>query len=121
KESLAFTEANQSISGGIDLRGRRWRRDNDKLGAAFVTNGLSGDHRQYLALGGSGALLGDGKLTYGKERIFETYYTFKIRAGVYAAADIQRIWNPGYNRDRGGVFVAALRLHLEGALFNSPR
>ena len=121
KESLAFTEANQSLSAGFDLRGKPWRRTNDKLGVAVVSNGLSADHRQYLALGGIGVLLGDGKLNYGREQILETYYTFKIWRGIYASADLQRIWNPGYNRDRGGVFIGALRLHLEGVLLNNPR
>jgi len=121
KESLAFTEANQSFSGGFDLRGKLWRRADDKLGTAFVANALAGDHRQYLALGGLGILLGDGRLNYGRERILETYYTFKLWRGVYAAADLQRIDNPGYNRDRGGVFVVALRLHLEGSILNNPR
>jgi hypothetical protein len=31
-------------------------------------------------------------------------------------ADVQRIWNPGYNRDRGPVWVGSLRLHVEGLL-----
>jgi carbohydrate-selective porin OprB len=65
--------------------------------------------------------LGDGRLNYDRERILETYYTFKIWRGVSGAADLQYIWNPGYNRDRGPVPVFALRLHLEGALFNTPR
>lgn len=121
KESLAFTEANQSVSGGFDLRGKLWKRPDDKIGAALVLNGLSGDHREYLALGGLGVLLGDGKLNYGRERIVEAYYTFKLWRGIYAAADLQRIWSPGYNRDRGPVLVPALRLHLEGALFTNPR
>ena len=105
----------------MDLRGKDWTRPDDKFGAALVANALSGDHRLYLALGGLGALLGDGRLNYGRERILETYYTFKIWRGVSGAADLQYIWNPGYNRDRGPVPVVALRLHLEGALFNNPR
>lgn len=120
KESLAFTEANQSISGGFDLRGNPWHRENDKLGAAFTANALSGDHRAYLALGGLGVLLGDGQLNYGRELVVETYYTMKLWRGIYAAADLQQIWRPGYNRDRGPVLVPAIRLHLEGVLFNNP-
>ncbi|MGC1485737.1 MAG: hypothetical protein WA789_18235 [Candidatus Acidiferrum sp.] len=41
----------------------------------FVSNGISRDHQQYLAMGGDGFLLGDGRLNYGREDIFETYYT----------------------------------------------
>jgi hypothetical protein len=32
---------------------------------------------------------------------------------MFASADIQRIVDPGYNRDRGPVVVGALRLHLD--------
>jgi hypothetical protein len=116
-ESFAYTEVDQSFSGGMDLRGSAWRRKADKLGAAFVSNAISGDHRDYLALGGSGFLLGDGKLNYGRENIFESYYNARLWRGVWASLDVQRVWNPGYNRDRGPVFVGAVRLHLEGAVF----
>jgi len=118
-ESFAYTEIDQAFSGGADLRGHAWRRNEDKLGAAFVSNAISGDHREYLALGGSGFLLGDGKLNYGRENIVETYYNAKLWHGVYASLDFQRVWNPGYNRDRGPVSVGAIRLHLEGALFQA--
>jgi high affinity Mn2+ porin len=117
-ESFAYTEIDQSVSGGFDLRGPRWHRQDDKLGAALVSNGLSEDHREYLELGGSGFLLGDGALSYGRETISETYYTAKLWGSIYASFDLQRVWNPGYNRARGPVLVSAVRLHLEGALFS---
>jgi hypothetical protein len=120
-ESFAYTEIDQSFSGGVDLRGDAWHRKDDKLGIAFVSNAISGDHREYLALGGSGFLLGDGKLNYGRENIIETYYNTKLWHGVYASLDFQPIWNPGYNRARGPVFAGAVRLHFEGALFRGPR
>jgi high affinity Mn2+ porin len=120
-ESYAYTEIDQSFSGGADLRGEAWHRGDDKLGVAFVSNGISGDHREYLALGGSGFLLGDGKLNYGRESIIEAYYNSKLWHGVWASLDVQRIWNPGYNQDRGPVFVGAVRLHLEAALFRGAR
>ena len=107
--------------GGVYWRGDKWRRSDDKLGLAFVSNGISGDHREDLALGGSGFLLGDGKLTYGRENIIEAYYNSKLWHGVWASLDAQRIWNPGYNRDRGPVFVGAVRLHFEAALFRGAR
>jgi len=83
------------------------------VGAVFIVNGLSEDHREYLADGGLGFLLGDGRLTYGTERIFEAYYNARLYRGVFAAFDVQRIVNPGYNEDRGPVLVPSLRLHLE--------
>jgi high affinity Mn2+ porin len=45
--------------------GDAWRRRFDNVGATFVVNGLAGDHRQYLGLGGLGFLLGEGELNYG--------------------------------------------------------
>jgi len=85
----------------------------DRLGIALVSNGLSSQHREYLAHGGLGFLLGDGALTYGPERIVEAYYTRGVRGGVSVALDIQHIVHPGYNRDRGPVTVLALRAHLD--------
>ena len=72
--------------------------------------------RQYLALGGLGFLLGDGALNYGRETIWETYYNLHIWRGAYIGGDVQRIWNPGYNRDRGPATVFSVRLHIEDAL-----
>lgn len=112
-ESFAYTEVNQSAALGGDLKGERWRRKQDKLGVAVVANAISGDHRRYLALGGLGFLLGDGALNYGPERIIEGYYTLHIGRGLSAAFDLQRIANPGYNRDRGPVLVPSVRLHLD--------
>ncbi|MBV8827674.1 MAG: carbohydrate porin [Acidobacteriaceae bacterium] len=52
-ESFAYTEVDRTVQIGGDLRGQAWRRPNDKIGAAFVTNGISGDHRRYCNSGGS--------------------------------------------------------------------
>lgn len=114
-ETWAFTEVDQHVSLGGDLRGTLWNRPNDKLGLAFVANGISANHRRYLALGGLGFVLGDGNLSYGPEEIIESYYNFPIplERGLYGAFDLQFINNPGYNRDRGPVIVPGLRLHLE--------
>jgi high affinity Mn2+ porin len=112
-ESFAYTEVNQTFAFGADYAGARWHRRHDKVGGAFVTNGVSADHREYLKLGGLGFLLGDGTLTYGRENIFEGYYNAHFWRGIYGALDLQHIANPGYNRDRGPVLVPALRLHIE--------
>jgi carbohydrate-selective porin OprB len=112
-ESFAYTEVDQTILLGAGASGKPWRRKLDRAGIAFVSNGISRDHQQYLALGGSGFQLGDGRLTYGRETILETYYTAHVWRGVFASFDLQHIWNPGYNRDRGPVLMPALRLHLE--------
>ena len=112
-ESFAYTEVDQAIEAGADWRLERWRRPNDKIGAAFITNGISRLHQLYLALGGNGFLLGDGRLTYGREDIVETYYNAHLWRGVYVSPEIQWAAHPGYNKDRGPVVVPGLRLHLE--------
>ncbi|BDU71669.1 carbohydrate porin [Mesoterricola silvestris] len=111
-ESWAFTEVDRSVSAGLSLRGAAWGRPQDRLGLAFVQNGLSADHRDYLAAGGLGFLLGDGRLTYGPERIAEATYALAVGRYLTASLDVQRCWNPGYNEDRGPVTLWALRLHL---------
>jgi high affinity Mn2+ porin len=112
-ESFAYTEVNDSVQGGGDVVGQRWGRPHDRVGIALVSNGLSGPHREYLALGGEGFLLGDGALNYGRETIVETYYTAHVWKGASAAGGLQYVEHPGYNRDRGPVLVGMLRLHLE--------
>lgn len=115
-ESFAYTEIDRTGVIGTDFRGKPWHRAQDKVGAAFVVNGISGDHRRYLALAGLGFLLGDGGLNYGLEQIFETYYTAHIWRGIYVAADYQHVANPGYNQDRGPASIASFRLHIEDAI-----
>jgi hypothetical protein len=112
-ESYAYTEVDETLLFGVGAKGRRWGRKFDRAGLAFVSNAISRDHQEYLALGGLGFLLGDGKLNYGRENILETYYTVHVWRGVFASFDLQHINNPGYNRDRGPVIVPGLRLHLE--------
>lgn len=115
-ESYAYTEIDRTAQVGADLRGKPWHRRDDKVGAAFVVNGISGDHRRYLALGGYGFILGDGGLNYGLEKIFETYYTAHVWRGISVALDYQHVTNPGYNQDRGPASVIGFRIHIEDAL-----
>ena len=112
-ESFTYTEVNQTVSFGADWRGDRWGRTLDKVGAAFVSNGISRAHQRYLGLGGVGFLLGDGALSYGRETIFEGYYTAHLWRGVFGSFDLQHLNNPGYNSARGPVWVLAGRLHLD--------
>jgi len=112
-ESFAYTEVNNSVQGGGDLSGTMWRRSQDRLGIAVVSNGLSEPHREYLALGGLGFLLGDGTLRYGREDLVETYYTAHLWRGLSASGGLQYIDHPGYNRDRGPVLVEMLRIHVD--------
>jgi high affinity Mn2+ porin len=112
-ESYAYTEIDHTAEFGADLRGTLWKRPQDKIGAAFVIDGISKEHAEYLALGGLGFILGDGGLKYGTENIFEAYYTAHLWRGVSVAGDMQHIANPGYNQDRGPALVSSIRIHFE--------
>jgi high affinity Mn2+ porin len=114
-ETWAFTEIDHSASLGIASTGDRWARPDDRLGAAIVVNGLSPEHRAYLAAGGYGFIVGDGKLNYGLEQIGEVYYSFALpQYHASLSPDYQLVINPAYNRARSGpVHVVAVRLHVE--------
>jgi high affinity Mn2+ porin len=113
-EDFVFTEADRTVSGGLQLAGNTWRRPDDRLGIAALVDGLSEDHKDYLAAGGIGFLLGDGRLRYGTENIIEVYYRFQVPhvSFVEISPAIQHIQNPGYNEDRGPVYVYTIRLNL---------
>jgi high affinity Mn2+ porin len=113
-ESWAFTEIDQAVSGGLSLSGSLWNRKEDRVGIAQIVNGISKDHRGYLAAGGYGFIIGDGHLNYGLECISELYYSFKVPGNpVWFSPDYQFVLNPAYNRDRGPVHVLGLRAHFE--------
>ena len=112
-ESFVYTEVDQTILGGFDYTGTRWKRPNDKFGLAVVSNAIKSDHQEYLKLGGLGFLLGDGNLNYGRENIVESYYTMHAWRGLYYSVDVQHIDNPGYNRDRGPAWVGSARMHVD--------
>jgi hypothetical protein len=112
-ESFAYTEAEQSLSIGLQITGRQWHRPNDVFAVALAQNGLSKAHRNYLEAGGSGFILGDGKLSYGPEQLLEAYYNYSLGRGLTLGPDIQIIQNPGYNHDRGPVPILGFRLHAE--------
>jgi high affinity Mn2+ porin len=113
KEAFDFTEINRSLSFGLSLAGDRWGRHEDAFGAAVAINGLSAAARDYFAAGGMGILIGDGRLSYGAERIAELHYRWQAGRNCAFTVDYQRIVNPAYNTDRGPVDVFAGRLHLE--------
>ena len=112
-ETWAFTEVERTISIGMLLKGKRWGRPKDEVGLALLVNGIGPQHRAYLAAGGLGFELGDGKLSYAPEVTLETYYNVRVRKGIFVSLDLQEINNPGYNRDRGPIFVVGLRTHFE--------
>jgi hypothetical protein len=121
-ESFAYTEIDQTFEFAGDYRGTSWHRPLDKVGVAGISNAIKRDHQNYLRDGGLGFILGDGGLVYspgdswlhyGRENIVETYYNLHAWRGLYYALDIQHIDNPGYNRDRGPIWVGSVRMHLD--------
>jgi high affinity Mn2+ porin len=83
------------------------------VGIGLVVNGIGAAHRQFLAAGGLGILVGDGALDYRSERVGETYYNWKIAKHFQATLDYQFAQNPAYNHARGPVDLFALRFHTE--------
>jgi high affinity Mn2+ porin len=113
-ETWAFTEIDRSISVGFSNNGTKWKRPNDTFGLALVANGLSNEHRDYLASGGYGFIVGDGKLNYGLEKIVESYYNIHLHdRHFWVSPNYQFVVNPAYNKDRGPVSVFSLRAHAE--------
>ncbi|WP_266170191.1 carbohydrate porin [Dyella subtropica] len=112
-ESFVFTEVDRTVTGGFQLSGVHWGRGADHLSVGLAINSLSPAHRDYLAMGGSGFVLGDGALRYGHEQILEAYYSLAVCKHFTLSPDIQLVRNPGYNRDRGPARLIALRAHIE--------
>ena len=112
-EISAFTDIDSSLSVGTSIKGTAWRRPDDRIGLAGAINALSRDHRDYLAAGGLGILIGDGRLNYRPEKILETFYAMNVLNGVTLTFDYQFMMNPAHNADRGPISIFAARLHGE--------
>ncbi|MFL6796933.1 MAG: carbohydrate porin [Xanthobacteraceae bacterium] len=112
-EILSFTDIDRSLSGGVSIMGASWGRPNDRIGVAGAVNGLSAPHRDFLAAGGLGLLIGDGMLNYAPEKIIEAFYACNVNKWSTVTFDYQFIADPAYNADRGPVSIFAARLHGE--------
>ena len=112
-EAFCYTEVDRMLQIGGLVKGGSWRRSSDRVGIAFVANGIVAAHQEYLALGGLGIMLGDGGLTYGSEKIVEAFYTAHLWRGFSISYDFQNVTNPGYNQVRGPVAVSAVRFHTD--------
>jgi high affinity Mn2+ porin len=112
-EIMAFTDIDASLATGLSIKGTRWGRPDDVIGIGGAINALSKDHRDFIAAGGLGILIGDGALNYRRERILETYYAYALNKQITLTADYQLITNPAYNADRGPVSVFSGRFHGE--------
>ncbi len=115
-ESFAFTAIDRLASGGVSVKGTSWGRKDDTAATSFTAGGLSGVHALYLARGGLDFLIGDGRLSYDPEYVWESYYSAHLFKGFYASLDLQKVTNPAYNHDRGPVWIESIRLHMEFGL-----
>jgi high affinity Mn2+ porin len=111
-ESFAFTAIDRLASSGVAVKGARWKRKDDVVATSLTAGGLSGVHHQYLAEGGLDFLIGDGRLNYAPEYVWESYYAARLFPGFIASFNVQRDTNPAYNHDRGPVMIYSIRLHI---------
>src|SRR5436190_19149319 len=81
-EIMAFTDIDASLSLGASIKGAKWGRPDDRIGLAGAINALSRDHRDYLAAGGLGILIVDGRLNYRPEQVLETFYALNVINGI---------------------------------------
>jgi high affinity Mn2+ porin len=112
-ESVSFTDADRSLSGGVSIKGSFWGRNDDTVGIGAAVNALTAPHQAWFAAGGLGLLIGDGQLNYRTEDILEAYYAWVIRKGLVTTFDYQFVANPAYNADRGPVSIFSARVHAE--------
>jgi high affinity Mn2+ porin len=113
-EPFEYADIDQTFAAGVSISGKRWGRGDDTVGIAGILNGISKEHERYLALGGLGILVGDGKLPHpGPEQIVEAYYDAAIAKHLWLTLDAQIVGNPAYNRDRGPAPVLGARLHAQ--------
>ena len=110
----AFNAADRSLSFGAVARGTRWGRPFDLTGIGLGLSWASSEHARYLALGGIDGFIGDGALRQATEGVFEIFYSFNLFKAIWLSGDVQLLWNPGYNADRGGpLVILGARAHAE--------
>jgi high affinity Mn2+ porin len=112
-EGWVFSDVDRSATAGVSIKGEFWSRPDDTFGLAGSVNGISHVHQEFLELGGTGILAGDGALDYGLEKSVETYYDCNLWKTIHATLDYQFIMDPAFNQARGPVSVFAARIHWE--------
>lgn len=112
-EGWMYTDANWTASIGTSFEGAGWRRAGDSIGLAFVTSGASNSAQKYLEAGGTDIVDGDGRLTYGSEKVMEAYYNLQVWRALHATVDYEFLDDPSFNRDRGPVSVFGVRLNWQ--------
>lgn len=112
-EGWSFNDIDSSLALGASLKGEPWGRPDDHIGLAGALNRASKAQQQFFALGGTGILGGDGRLSYAPEGIIETYYSLSIVRPVAVSLDYQFVANPAFNHDRGPILIFGTRVHLQ--------
>ena len=112
-QDFAFTAIDRLASGGVSVHGTKWKRKDDVAATSFTASGISGVHANYLAHGGFDFLIGDGRLNYAPEYLWESYYCARLFPGFFVTLNLQHLNNPAFNHDRGPVWIEGIRLHVE--------
>lgn len=86
--SFAFTVIDRMASGGVSVTGQKWHRKYDTAATALTANGLSAVHASYLAHGGLDFIIGDGRLRYAPEYVWESYYSARLFPGFFTTFDL---------------------------------
>ncbi len=108
-----YTDADWSASLGTAIKGAKWNRPDDTIGLAGIVSGASKAQQEFLEVGGTGILNGDGALSYSPEKVLETYYDFSIGKSAHFTMDYQYVDDPAFNSARGPVSIFGIRLHFE--------
>ena len=82
----------------LSIKGARWGRPDDVIGIGGAINALSRDHRDFIAAGGLGVLIGDGALNYRRERVLEAYYAYALTKGDHADGRLSAHHQPRLQR-----------------------
>ena len=111
-----YTDANWSASLGASVKGRPWRpRRHLRARLRRSSKRRVGPSRSNFSRRAELSILNDdGNLTYGSEKVVETYYDFPHQPkGCRFAFDYQFVGDPAFNAARGPVSIFAVRLHWE--------
>ena len=113
-EPWDFADIDETVSGGVSVSGNQWGRPDDTVGVGAAVNAITKIHREWFNAGGTGILVGDGRLPkYKPEKVIETYYSYAFTPAMALSLDYQFVADPAYNAQRGPVSIFAGRVHVE--------
>ncbi len=114
REAYEFTDVDKTFAAGLAFQGAFLGRPADTMGLATVIDDISRRHKNFLAAGGLGILVGDGALPdSAPEQVVEAYYSCAVTSYAHVTADYQFVNSPAYDRDRGPVSILGARLHVQ--------